>query len=187
MRSVAWMAFGPQRSLLQVNILVAPALAKGLCMCAPPARLAPQHCALKGRFLQMQAAGCSAVAGVTPSLAVFLLLLVGALLGAAAGAAAVWWHNRRQLRYLQPQSPRQAYAASLQVLPRAARHKRQQNNTALTRPLTLCATGSTSTFVTAEVPVANAPTRHCGLVCLGATPQWWLHACMTLGTGGCSR
>lgn len=70
--------------------------------------------------MQVQAAGCSAVAGVTPSLAVFLLLLVGALLGAAAGAAAVWWHNRRQLRYLQPQSPRQAYAASLQVLPRAA-------------------------------------------------------------------
>lgn len=60
------------------------------------------------------------MAGVTPSLAVFLLLLVGALLGAATGAAAVWWHNRRQLRYLQPQSPWQAlYATSLQVVPRA--------------------------------------------------------------------
>ena len=72
------------------------------------------------RLMQTQASGCSLLAGVTPSLAVFLLLLVGALLGAAAGAAAVWWHNRRQLRYLQPQSPQQAsYAASLQVLPPA--------------------------------------------------------------------
>ncbi|KAK9839609.1 hypothetical protein WJX81_000619 [Elliptochloris bilobata] len=68
-----------------------------------------------GRLL-LQASGYTLMAGVTPSLAVFLLLLIGALLGAAASAAAMWWHHRRQLRYLQPASPRQTfYASSPQV------------------------------------------------------------------------
>jgi hypothetical protein len=57
------------------------------------------------------------MAGVAPSLAAFLLLLIGALLGAAAGAGLMWWRHRRQLRYLQPASPRQAYAARYAASP----------------------------------------------------------------------
>ncbi len=67
-----------------------------------------------------QGAGCAQVmAGVSPSLAAFVLLLIGAALGAAAGAGLMWWRHRRQLRYLQPASPRQAYAARYAASPQA--------------------------------------------------------------------
>ena len=63
-----------------------------------------RHC------MAQQVTGCSQLmAGVSPPLAVFILLLIGALLGAAAGTGLMWWRHRRQMRYLQPASPRQTF------------------------------------------------------------------------------